>query len=260
MYAVLRGHPVLTRDYRESFIHIAFRPRDEKFEVTDVAIQRDPEFIADISRLWSGDVSRNRFVKDFISRLKETYTLSDEAVAHKVLGETSEGRVGIVTPYRAQARLSSKIAKDWDILDRLRIDTVHRFQGGEETAIVLDCVDGPGIPSWSVLDDQRPDSDAQLLLNVALTRAKCKVYLVVHVDHMHASLKKDSIIVRIIDIFGVEWQTVSSEDLIDNYLASDFEKWATAAIGPVSRLETRQRAISIRKRTYGRRSSVTFVL
>lgn len=78
LFAVLKGHPVLTRDYKESYIHIAFRPRDEKFEVTDAATQRDPEYIADISRLWSGDVSRNRFVKDFISRLKETHTLTDD--------------------------------------------------------------------------------------------------------------------------------------------------------------------------------------
>lgn len=45
LYAVLKGYPILTRDYKESHIHIAFRPRDAKFEVTDAAIQRDPELL-----------------------------------------------------------------------------------------------------------------------------------------------------------------------------------------------------------------------
>ena len=173
--------------------------------------------------------------------------LVSTALARKVLGETSEGKVGIVTPYRAQARLVSKIAKDWGILDRLRIDTVHRFQGGEEAAIILDCVEGPGVSKWSMLDDQRPESDARLLLNVALTRAKYKVYLVAHVDHLHASLKKDSIIVRILDIFGAAGQTIFSKDLIESYQASDFEKWADAAIGPESRFDASQSDFFIEK-------------
>lgn len=82
LYAVLKGQPILTKDYKESHIHIAFRPRDARFEVTDAAIQRDPEFIDDISQLWAGKVSRNRFVKDFVSRVRETRTLTDDEEDH----------------------------------------------------------------------------------------------------------------------------------------------------------------------------------
>jgi hypothetical protein len=78
LYAVLKGQPILTKDYRERHIHIAFRPRDARFEVADAAIQRDPEYIANISKLWSGEVSRNRFVKDYITRLRESHMLTDE--------------------------------------------------------------------------------------------------------------------------------------------------------------------------------------
>ncbi len=160
------------------------------------------------------------------------------AVARKLLREGCDGRIGIVTPYRAQARLVSKIAGDWGILDGLRINTVHSFQGGEETAIIFDCVEGPGVSSWSMLDDQRQDSDARLLLNVALTRAKFKVFLVAHKEHLQSVLKRDSIILRIIDIFSDEGVELSSEDLIDNYLVADFEKWANAAIGPEKHFES----------------------
>lgn len=78
LYAVLKGEPVTREDYTEQRIFIAFRPADAKFEVTDAAIRKDPEFISDISQLWSGDVSRSRFVKDFIARLKTSRSLSED--------------------------------------------------------------------------------------------------------------------------------------------------------------------------------------
>jgi superfamily I DNA and/or RNA helicase len=158
--------------------------------------------------------------------------LVSAAVARKLLREGCGERIGIVTPYRAQARLAGKIAGDWGILDEVRVNTVHSFQGGEEAAIIFDCVEGPGVSNWSMLDDQRKGSDARLLLNVALTRARCKVFLVAHKDYLQSALKRDSIILQIIEIFRAEGFEVSSEKLIDNYLVSDFEKWANAAIGP----------------------------
>ena len=78
LYAVLKGKPVTREDYAEQRIFIAFRPTDAKFEVTDAAIRKDPEFISDISQLWSGDVSRSRFVKDFIARLKTSRSLTED--------------------------------------------------------------------------------------------------------------------------------------------------------------------------------------
>ncbi len=53
LFAVLTGSPVLTSRYQQKQIRIAFRPEDETFEVTDAAIERDPEFIADIAVLWA---------------------------------------------------------------------------------------------------------------------------------------------------------------------------------------------------------------
>ncbi|MBF7081701.1 AAA family ATPase [Desulfallas sp. Bu1-1] len=163
--------------------------------------------------------------------------LVSASVARKLFEENSVDRIGIVTPYRAQARLIDKIARDWGIRDGMRINTVHSFQGGEEPVIVLDCVEGPGVSKWSMLDDQRPDSDAPLLLNVALTRAKYKVFLIAHKKYIYSSLKKDSIIIRVIDYFLEQGIEISSEMLVDNYLANDFEKYASAALGVASRVD-----------------------
>jgi uncharacterized protein with ParB-like and HNH nuclease domain len=77
LYAVLKGREVLKEDYSVDRIRIAFRPRDSKFDVSDAAIRRDPEYIVDISQLWSSNMPRNRFVREFIARLRETRNVSD---------------------------------------------------------------------------------------------------------------------------------------------------------------------------------------
>ncbi len=77
LYAVLKGLPVLRDNYKHDRIYIAFRPKDQKFEVADAATVRDPEFIPDISALWSGDIPRNRFVKDYFRKLRESHDVSE---------------------------------------------------------------------------------------------------------------------------------------------------------------------------------------
>ncbi len=71
LYAVLKNAPVKDDDYTDQKISIAFRPNDGTFEVTDAAIEKDPEFIPDISELWAGQTSRNRFVRGFIDKLRQ---------------------------------------------------------------------------------------------------------------------------------------------------------------------------------------------
>jgi hypothetical protein len=52
LFAVMAGANVVREDYSTGRIRIAFRPADATFAVTDAAIEKDPEFIADISGLW----------------------------------------------------------------------------------------------------------------------------------------------------------------------------------------------------------------
>ena len=78
LYAVLRGIPVINEAYQEMRIQIAFRPRDQKFAVSDATTSRDPEFIGDITKLWAGEVSRTRFVKRFLEGLRASRDVSDQ--------------------------------------------------------------------------------------------------------------------------------------------------------------------------------------
>jgi hypothetical protein len=70
LYAVLTGRSVLTKDFEEKRIRIAFRPADETFEVTDAAIERDPEFIPDITVLFEGKLRKT--IRTFLERLEES--------------------------------------------------------------------------------------------------------------------------------------------------------------------------------------------
>ena len=82
LFAVLKGRAIVREDYSEDRICIAFRPSDGQFEVADAAVRRDPEFIADISLLWSREVPRNRFVKEFIAKLRESREVCDDEEDH----------------------------------------------------------------------------------------------------------------------------------------------------------------------------------
>lgn len=70
LYAVLTGRPVLTKSFEDKRIRVAFRPADETFEVTDAAIEKDPEFLPDITALWRGGYRPT--VRSFLARLAES--------------------------------------------------------------------------------------------------------------------------------------------------------------------------------------------
>ena len=82
LFAVITGTPIVRDNYRKEKIQIAFRPADQTFEVADAAIRRDPEFISDISELWSGELSRAKFVRSFIGRLGERRQVDEDEADH----------------------------------------------------------------------------------------------------------------------------------------------------------------------------------
>ena len=65
LFAVLTGRSVLTSSFENKRIRISFRPTDETFEVADAAIEKDPEFIADVTILWANGYKST--VRDFMA-------------------------------------------------------------------------------------------------------------------------------------------------------------------------------------------------
>lgn len=68
LYAVITGVPVVRKDYSEGRIRIAFRPHDQIFEVTDAAVENDPEFIPDISEVFRG--AFHSFVNRYLEKVE----------------------------------------------------------------------------------------------------------------------------------------------------------------------------------------------
>ena len=78
LYAVITGTPVVRKDYSEGRIRVAFRPSDQRFEVLDAAIAKDPEFIPDISTVFAG--SFLSFVNKYLGQVEQARgsALSDD--------------------------------------------------------------------------------------------------------------------------------------------------------------------------------------
>ncbi|WP_420407482.1 GmrSD restriction endonuclease domain-containing protein [Hoeflea sp.] len=87
LYAVFRGRRVLDANYAERQIEVAFNPRTSRFDVADAAIRRDPEWIANISDLWSSTRSSRKIVNDYIEQASRKAPLTEdeeEIIAHNL--------------------------------------------------------------------------------------------------------------------------------------------------------------------------------
>ncbi len=78
LYAVMRGVPVVRDDYRQEQISIAFSPLTEKFEVTDAAVRKNPEFIPDISQIWASHTDMFELADEYLTRLRLSRPISAE--------------------------------------------------------------------------------------------------------------------------------------------------------------------------------------
>src|ERR1700722_11967434 len=76
LYTVITGAKIVRDDYSETRIRIAFRPSDATFAVADAAIDKDPEFISDISSLWIPGERRD-IVRGFLRRLNDKRELTE---------------------------------------------------------------------------------------------------------------------------------------------------------------------------------------
>lgn len=90
LYAVIRGLEVVGKDGGKRKVTIAFRPRDGRFEVADAAIRNDPEFLPNVTELWSGPRAKRQIRLDLMNALRDKGRAVDdkyeEAVEHNLEG------------------------------------------------------------------------------------------------------------------------------------------------------------------------------
>jgi hypothetical protein len=98
LYAVMRGVEVIDKDGSSRRISIAFRPRDGRFEVADAAIRKDPEFLPNVTELWSGTRPKPQLRRDIINALRDKGRAVDEKYEDAV--ERNLDRAHSIADYR----------------------------------------------------------------------------------------------------------------------------------------------------------------
>ncbi|MBK9734713.1 MAG: hypothetical protein IPO92_07005 [Saprospiraceae bacterium] len=71
LYAVIKEIAVIRENYDIEKIEIAFKPLDGSFEVADATIRKNPEWIPNISVLFSKDASQYKIVGTYLDKLRE---------------------------------------------------------------------------------------------------------------------------------------------------------------------------------------------
>ncbi|MDA3898717.1 MAG: DUF262 domain-containing protein [Desulfobacteraceae bacterium] len=87
LFAVMKGKPVLTKDFQEKTIAISFRPLTSDFEVSTAAHKRSPEWITNISDIYTRSEGAYKIISQFISQLSEHRELNpeeDEMIAENI--------------------------------------------------------------------------------------------------------------------------------------------------------------------------------
>jgi hypothetical protein len=135
--------------------------------------------------------------------------------------------IGIITPYRKQARLILKIAEDRKLLsaNNLRINTIHSFQGAEENIIIIDCVEGIGAKKWSILNEFNNTDNAKLILNVAMTRAESKLYIIANQNYFNQLFPPKALLREVFNHFKEKGRIIPSTELFNNFKDENFDYW-----------------------------------
>ena len=133
-------------------------------------------------RFTKGGTRQNkRFAESVIELLDIFYSDREEA---------DKFTIGIITPYKGQVSLLRALVRekkyDSDFEKRVKIGTIHTFQGSECDVIIFDMVDCPVLESGRRLNIGKLYSgkEGERLLNVAVSRAKHKLILVCDPDYI----------------------------------------------------------------------------
>ena len=114
LYSVLCGKSLINKKFEEIRIKIAFKPKEQKFAVPNAAIQKDPQWLPDISILWKHGAFN--VINKFIDDLKE----------HQI---TESERDGIATNINRLHRLEEYRFTAYELNSKVDPETVADIFG-----------------------------------------------------------------------------------------------------------------------------------
>ena len=99
-----------------------------------------------------------------------------DVIKNEILPYVNAKSLGVISPFRDQvSKLSSEMTQELGI----EIDTVHKYQGREKDIIII----------TTVVDEENEFADDPNLLNVAISRAKDQLYIVVSDREKNKNMK-----------------------------------------------------------------------
>jgi predicted nucleic acid-binding Zn-ribbon protein len=131
---------------------------------------------------------------------------------------TSGKRLGICSPFAAQAKLLKRLIADIQLGNPVDAGTVHRYQGNQKGMMVIDIPDGLGEarPGWW-LDAEGPDDDGAKLFNVAISRSQHHLVFVANVDYLDKKLPAQSVLRGMLSHAQAMGRTLDVRDVLAYY-------------------------------------------
>lgn len=78
LYAVMTGSPIVDNEFKKRHIRIAFHPISARFEVADAAIQRNPEWLPDVSKVFTDKMGALSVVQRYLEQLEKVREVAPE--------------------------------------------------------------------------------------------------------------------------------------------------------------------------------------
>ena len=131
-------------------------------------------------RFTKGGTRQNKTFAEAVMDLLEEFS-EDESATYSI---------GVITPYRGQASLLHALKRERkfpsQFEERVKIGTIHTFQGSECDVIIYDMVDCPVLESGRNLQIGKiyAGEDGERLLNVAVSRARHKLIVICDPDYI----------------------------------------------------------------------------
>ncbi|MBU6482846.1 MAG: AAA family ATPase [Nitrospirae bacterium] len=94
-------------------------------------------------------------------------------------GASTAPTVSIIAPYRSQVRLLQELIHQKQLMDRVRVGTIHSFQGQQSDIVIFDTT-VTGDLTRTMLGRCDQDQAPCKLINVAFTRGKSKLLVIGH--------------------------------------------------------------------------------
>lgn len=131
----------------------------------------------------------------------------------------SSPRILIINPYRPHARLVEILIKEQGLEKDVRSGTVHNFQGSEADLVIFDLVNDE--PHFRVgMFIPKLDENMKRLINVALTRAKRRLFVVGDFDYIQKLAKKAFLGRELIPFLKERYPCVDANLIVPHGLAS----------------------------------------